>query len=168
MDLTIADPHWSKKDLFTINCCHLALHCLTVADIATGNGLYLRAYSFPPSALPSTYLWPREFPSWLDWKIWEQFLLSTICSGYCSLRQPLGPWLRTPHLFSSWGYLDVPSSTLYLPSSDMSFLVYVQQPFAPTCCSATPYNFSDVSLSLPASACFIALVSPTDNGVLSS
>jgi len=38
----------------------------------------------------------------------------------------------------------------------------------PPCCSATPYNFSVVSLSLPASTCFIAIVSPMENGVLSS
>jgi len=168
MDLAIADTQWSRKDLLTINCCLLALHCLMVADIATGDGFYLQAFSFPLSALPSTYLWLREFPSQSDWKIWEKFLLSSICSGYRSLHQPLGPWLCTPHLFSSWGYLDVPSSTLYLPASDTSFSVHVQRPFAPTCRSATPYDFSDMSLSLPASARFITIVSPTDNGVLSS
>jgi len=168
MDLAFADPSWSRKDLLTINRCHLALHCLTVADVATGDGLYLRTLSFPPLPLPSTYLWPKEFPSRSDWKIWEKFLSSTLCSGFRSLRQPLGPWLRTPHLTSSWGYLDVSSSTVYLPSSDASFSVHVQRPFVPPCRSATPYDFSDVSLSLPASARFIAIVSPSATGVLSS
>ncbi len=63
MDLAFADSHWSRHDLLTINRCRLALHCLMVADVTTGDGLYLRAYSFPPSALPSTYLWPKELPS---------------------------------------------------------------------------------------------------------
>jgi len=168
MDLAFADSHWSRHDLLTINRCCLALHCLTVADIATGDGLYLRAYSFPPSALPSTYLWPKELPSRSDWKIWEQFLLSTICSGYHSLHQPLRPWLRTPHLYSSWGYCDVSSLTLYLPSSDKSYSVYAQRPLTPTCHSATPLDFSDMSFSLLTSARFIAIVSPIENGVLSS
>jgi len=80
MDLALADTQWSRKDLLTINHCCLALHCLMVANVAMGNGCYLWAFSFLPLALPSTYLWPREFPSWSDWKIWEKFLLSLVCS----------------------------------------------------------------------------------------
>jgi len=146
MDLALSDPQWSRKDFLTINQCHLALHCLTMANIATGNGRYLWASSFPLLALPSTYLWPREFPSRSDWQIWEKFLLVLVCSGYHSLWQPLGPWLWTLHLLSSWGYLDVSSLTLYLPTSNASFLVHMQRPFAPLLLCYSLQLFSCITL----------------------
>jgi len=58
MELALSDPQWSRQDLLTINHCRLALHCLTMANVAMGDGHYLWTNSSPPLALPSTYLWP--------------------------------------------------------------------------------------------------------------
>jgi len=138
-----------------------------VADVALGDGHYLRSFSLPPLALPSTYLWPREFPSQANWHLWDKFLLQSVCSGHHLLRQTLGPWLCTPHLLTSWGYLDVSSSTLFIPTGKL-FQVFHQQPFMPSCHLAMPYNFLETVFTLLASACFIAIVSLAPNGVVSS
>jgi len=125
MELALSDPQWSRKELLAINRCCLVLHCLTVADIALGDGHYLRSFSLSLSAFPSTYVWPWEIPSWANWRLWDKFLLQSVCLGHRLLRQTLGPWLRTPHLSTSWGYLDVSSSTLFIPTN-ASFLVFHQ------------------------------------------
>jgi len=168
MDIAFSDPHWSRSDLLTINRCCLALHCITLADVATGDGCYLRSFSFPPSALPSSYIWPKESPSWADWHLWEKFLSQSVCSSHHLLRTPLGPWLRLPHLSTSWGYLNLSSSDIFLPISDGSFSVFHQRPLVPASHSTTPYDFLEVAPILPASARFIAIVAPTPNGLTSS
>ena len=89
------------------------LHVVSLSDISTGDGRYLRSAAFTPQynySGRSSLEWPvqgRPPPS--DWAFWKSALQDVfLLRG--SLRQPLGTWLRVP---DSWEWFFQPPSSLY-------------------------------------------------------
>ena len=90
-----------KRQLKALNRCRLFLHAITVTDIATMCGKYIRAEcrdGYSDYALTDESLsWPIQHrPSQSDWHIWRD-ALETLTTPHAptKLRQPLGKWLSS-------------------------------------------------------------------------
>ena len=83
--------------------CHLEV--LTLADIATGDGLricedYMQGVK---STTTSRYEWQKERPCNQDFKVWRKYIPSLLTSSHV-LHKPLGRWTASPHKEWEWFY----------------------------------------------------------------
>jgi len=106
-----------KRQLKALNRCRLYLHAMTVTDITTMCGKYIRAECREGHATyeltNESLLWPRQQrPSRSDWNIWQD-AIGTLTTPHAptKLRQPLGKWI-SPKTAWRW-YLHRESCRLY-------------------------------------------------------
>jgi len=167
MDSLVSLAAFTPATLQALNCCHLYMQCLSLADISTGTGdrLHPPLYTqFSPQP-PSPFFWPVEHPSPADWASWHSILLQVFCSSGQCLLTPLGGWLRSPYRTSSFMRYDPTANVIYLPGNAGVWRVYHPCPILP----ATSYRvgFSQHSVSPfppPASATLWTLVDHIGQG----
>jgi hypothetical protein len=97
------DNGYKNKDLRLLNLCRMWVQAITLADITTGNGLYLRSQTHNGDYLKQTIdnkEWPKGgAPDKHSWRLWETALQQCFLqphATYKKLRQPLGTWKNLP------------------------------------------------------------------------
>ena len=105
---------FSAAELKFINQCRLFHQVLTVADIATADGLTIDPRYFLHeinASRVSTLRWPvQNIPSRRAWLVWNQAL--GLLQERGKLKQPVGQWARSP--YQLWRWRICPTSfTLY-------------------------------------------------------
>jgi len=68
----------------------------------------------PISSLTSSWAWPPEYPSKVDWMVWAAFLLNSPCTIHGSMAPTLGPWQHAPHRLDFIPF-DPSINTAFLP-----------------------------------------------------
>jgi hypothetical protein len=100
------------------NKCRLYLNVMSLADITSGDGLYLRkdllTGTFDGGSSRNSATWPpRQRPLTTSWNIWQECLLQLYCTGTTGrLVHKLGDWY-THDVINTWEwYIHNDSSTL--------------------------------------------------------
>jgi len=90
---------------------HVFFGISAVADMATGDGKQLRAFTFdrmPDFEQPSVCNWPDKSPSNTDFALSETVVMQLTRSNETS-HQQLGVWIKKPH--QDWKWFCSPSTT---------------------------------------------------------
>ncbi len=115
-DITIVqlllDNGISGMELRRLNRCRLSLQAIFLYDLATAGGKYLETWvTNDRNGRLSSYHFPREQPSTLDWDLWDEFWTGWLNRNN-TMPLSLGKWLRESHHL--WRrYFDSASSTLW-------------------------------------------------------
>ena len=100
------------------NQCRLYLHVISLADICTGDGLYICENAFKGTFIHGTsrnnISWPpRESPSRASWRIWSDCLIKLFCEGTNGkLSSRLGSWYPIDSCYQWEWYINHSSSHL--------------------------------------------------------
>ena len=98
MDKFLTCSDIPKKHLTILNRCRIYLQVFTVADIGTGDGVYIshNAWHGIRTSRRATLTWPEwQRPPSKDWVIWRQSLTKALCcNSHKRLQQTLGPWTK--------------------------------------------------------------------------
>ncbi len=82
----------------SLNRCRGAMKAISLLDISTADGKYLKHFIFDPgmATAGSTYIFPSEKPTRDNWATWIDFWHSYTTTGG-KLKTPLGNWKNATH-----------------------------------------------------------------------
>jgi len=88
-----------RKKLVTLNCCHMFLQVVTLADISNGTGFYIADNMLAGQeniTFSSGYTWPNQQKlskhDWVKWHVGLQQAILVDNLGH--FQKPLGKWLQ--------------------------------------------------------------------------
>jgi hypothetical protein len=95
----------SKAWKASMNRCRGYLGVMFLSDMSTADGKYLKQFTFDPkeNSTSSSYKFPREKPTTVDWKRWRSFWVDFTTTGR-RLKVDQGKWINPTHRTWRWYY----------------------------------------------------------------
>ena len=120
MDIILTNSKFKPHEIRSINYCRLYLQAITISDITTATGTYLRPGVSKGVLLinsPTTQLkeFRQQCPDATSWRIWRK-ACKLISTKNGKLHRPLTDWLHHPSsLRQQWSsYIDPSNNSLFI------------------------------------------------------